>query len=123
MSDPLVPDRSRVVLKAFKRVASRWGLSFDESAILLAMDPQDLAASDDPSHTPHLTEAQMTRASYVLGIFDTLHIVFGNAAFADEWVRRPNTDFGARTPLAQMLSQQLEGLASVRDYVERWKGN
>jgi len=59
--------------------------------------------------------------SYVLGIYGGLHAILGESPFADEWVRRPNGDFGDATLLDRMLAGNVGDLASVRSYVEAWR--
>lgn len=57
----------------------------------------------------------------MLGIFAGLRMVLGETtSLADEWIMRPNLDFGDRSPLARMLAGNVGDLAFVRSYVDRW---
>ncbi len=51
-----------------------------------------------------LTRDQMERISYILGVYGRLHAILANSALADDWIRRPNTDFGGAPPLGRMLT-------------------
>lgn len=56
-----------------------------------------------------------------LGIYGDLHAILGDSALADDWVRRPNADFGERSPLLRMLAGNVGDLVDVRRYVEAWR--
>jgi hypothetical protein len=62
----------------------------------------------------------MERISYVLGIFTGLRTVLGEVSLADDWVRRPNSDFAGSRPLDRMLAGNVGDLAYVRGYVDQW---
>ena len=115
------PTRSTVTaLKAFFRIADAWLVNREQKAVLLGSSTRSIdrwgttPAAADPSRD------QLERISYILGIYGGLHSVFGEVALADEWVRRPNADFGDRTPLDRMLAGNVGDLATVRMYVDQW---
>lgn len=62
-----------------------------------------------------LTEEQLTRISYLIGIYKALHILLPKD-IADTWMSRPNDNhvFGGIAPLAFCLREGLPGLAKVR---------
>jgi uncharacterized protein (DUF2384 family) len=92
------PGTARIALKAFQRVADHWGLDRNERATLLAASTRSIARWERASSSARLHRDQLERISYILGIFAGLHAIFGDTPFANEWVRRPNLDFGGRSP-------------------------
>lgn len=115
------PPHSRIVaLKAFFRIADRWKLGRDERATLLATSPRSISRWQGDARSADLNRDQMERISYLLGIFAGLHSVLGASKLADEWIRRPNRDFGDGLPLGRMLAGNVGDLAFVRSYVDRW---
>ena len=115
----LPPDPRPVALEAFQRIADRWKLTREDRATLLASSPRSVSRWARRGK-PDLNRDQLERISYVLGIFSGLHTLLGDAPLADEWVRRPNADFGDSTPLSRMLAGNVADLAFVRDYIDRW---
>jgi hypothetical protein len=113
-------DSNTVTLNAFWRIADRWGLGREERARLLATSPRSISRWQGERGIPDLSRDQLERLSYLLGIFSGLHTILGDTPLADAWVRRPNADFGERTPLDRMLAGNVGDLAHVRAYVDRW---
>jgi uncharacterized protein (DUF2384 family) len=113
--------RSSVALKAFFRLSTRWNLGEKDRASLLAANVSDMERWKQEPTKVDLTDEQLLRLSYVFGIFHGLHAVFGDAHAADEWLRRPNSDFENRAPLEQLLAGGLNELAAMCDYVDAWR--
>jgi uncharacterized protein (DUF2384 family) len=117
------PRDARVVaLSAFFKIVGEehWNLGREDRATLLAASPRSVSRWQSEGVAADLTRDQLERISYVLGIYAGLRAVLGDVEFADEWVRRPNADFGDRTPLDRMLAGNVGDLAEVRSYVDRW---
>jgi uncharacterized protein (DUF2384 family) len=109
-------------LKFFDRAMDIWHVAGEESRQLLALAPGTNLEDLDPAR---LSEEQILRISYLVGIFKALHILFSDA-LADQWVRRPNTNamFGGRAPLAYMIGGGIEALRNVRQLLDaRCAGN
>ena len=68
-----------------------------------------------------LTRDQMERLSYVIGIYGGLHAILGKSPLAQDWLHRPNEDFGGAPPLARMLAGNVGDLVDVRRYVDAWR--
>jgi hypothetical protein len=66
---------------------------------------------------------RITRISYLLGIYKSLHILYGDK-LADEWVHLANTNpvFQGRTPLAYMLAGGLLAMQTVRRLLDARRG-
>lgn len=107
-------------LKAFAEIAEAWSLTTHEQLCLLGLpaegghDSLDAVIAGGPS--PQLLE----RISYVIGIYRALRTIFPNPLQATAWVRRANaaTLFKGDTALVLMCSAGIDGLSSVRQYLE-----
>lgn len=66
---------------------------------------------------------RITRISYLLGIYKSLHILYGDK-LADEWIHLPNTNpvFQGRAPLAVMLAGGLLAMQTVRRLLDARRG-
>lgn len=117
------PVRSRTAgaIRGFFQIADRWGLGRTERATLLAASPRSIDRWRSDADSAQLTRDQVERISYILGIYSGLHSILGESALADDWVRRPNTDFGGTRPLDRMLAGNVGDLAEVRRYVDAWR--
>jgi hypothetical protein len=64
----------------------------------------------------------LERISYVLGIYEGLHILLPKTA--DQWVRKSNTAgiFGGRSALDRMTSGNVADLYVVHQYVDAQRG-
>lgn len=118
---PPVSQVSRAVaLKALARIAERWGLERTDLPRLLGMLPartvRDWYVRERSQPLPHDV---LERISHVIGIYDGLHRLFGDDAYADRWISVENAAFGDRAPRELLLSGSFTALVEVRRYVER----
>lgn len=110
-------------LKGFFKLATAWSVRDEDARELLG----GLASSSfyDWKKNPHrvLEVDRITRISYLLGIYKSLHILYGDK-LANEWVQLPNTNpvFAGRTPLAFMLGGGLLAMQSVRKLLDARRG-
>ncbi len=67
-----------------------------------------------------LTRDLLERASYLLGIYRALQILFPDVAQSDQWLHTPNDNprFGGAAPIEKMLDGFVVDLAVVRDYLD-----
>jgi hypothetical protein len=102
--------------KAFRRIIRIWQVPEETWRMLLGIAREMDLDSIDPEH---LTEEQMLRLSYLIGIYKGLHILL-NDPLSDEWVRRPNDDamFGGQAPLTYMASGGIGALRNVRRMID-----
>jgi hypothetical protein len=63
-----------------------------------------------------LTRDFLERASYVLGIYRALQILFPDEEYSDQWLKTPNDNpmFGGSAPMEKMLGGFVVDLATVR---------
>ncbi len=116
-----VRSKTAGAVRGFFRIADLWGLGRAERAILLATSQRSIDRWKNDADSAELTRDQVERISYVLGIYSVLHSILGESALANDWVRRPNADFGEAPPLKRMLAGNVGDLAEVRRYVDAWR--
>ena len=70
-----------------------------------------------------LSQDQLTRISYIVGIYKALHILLPDE-LADQWVTKPNDNvlFGGKTPLEYMVRAGIPGLQQVRTLLDAARG-
>jgi hypothetical protein len=112
-------------LRAFMRMAERWGLSVDEQLKLLGGPARStfFAWRKQPGKAG-LSRDTLERLSNLLGIYKSLQILLPDEAAADAWVRQPNQAplFGGRSALARMLAGNVSDLNAVRRYLDAVRG-
>jgi len=114
---------SQSALKGFFRLAAAWKLRDDDARELLG-GLSSSAFYDWKKNPDRVLEVdRISRISYLLGIYKSLHILYGDK-LADEWVQLPNTNpvFGGRTPLAFMLGGGLLAMQTVRRLLDARRG-
>ncbi len=114
---------TRAAVPALARLAEGWRLSTDQMCGLLGgIAPSTWYAWKNASPR-ELSIDQLTRASYLLGIYTALHALFRDP-LADQWVGRANTNplFGGATPIDVMTSGGIVALAQVRALLDGARG-
>ena len=123
--DPAVRRRlSGPALRAFFNIARAWQLSTTEERGLLGWPPSSTFHKYKSGHGGVLSFDTLTRISLVLGIYKALHILYAEPAFADHWLRMPNSHllFGGRPPLALIVDSGIDGLFQVRRLLDSRRG-
>ena len=108
-------------LRTFFRIADAWGLSLNEQRAALGnVAKQTLYNWRDHPASARLSDDQLDRLSYILGIYKALHIIFTRPEQADSWIRRPNDapPFGGKPAAATLFSGKMEDLMRVRRYLD-----
>jgi len=108
-------------LRTFFRIADAWRMSLAEQRAALGnVAKQTLYNWREHPDASRLSDDQLDRLSYVLGIYKALHIIFTRPEQADSWIRRPNEapPFGGKPAAATMFSGKMEDLMRVRRYVD-----
>ena len=107
----------RAVLKLFRL----WGLSDEQSAVLLDLPPRTYARwkADAPGR---LGRDGKARLSNLMGIHKALRIIFIEPQRGYDWIKAPNTAFAGRSALAVMLGGQFTDLMRVRNYLDAERG-
>jgi Protein of unknown function (DUF2384) len=123
--DPEVRRRlSGPALRAFFDIARAWSLSGTEQRAMLGWPPSSTFHKYKSGDPGPLSFDTLTRISLVLGIYKSLQILYPEAAFADRWMRMPNTNelFGGRTPAAFITDAGLDGLFQLRRLLDGRRG-
>jgi uncharacterized protein (DUF2384 family) len=108
-------------VRAFFRIAAAWHLSIGEQRAALGnVAKQTLYNWRDNSAAVRLSDDQLDRISYLLGIYKALHIIFTRPEQADTWIRRPNEapPFGGKPAAAILFSGKMEDMMRVRRYLD-----
>ena len=84
---------------------------------------QKIPSKTGPRAVRTLSQDELTRISFMVGIFKALHILLPDA-LADAWMTRPNDNplFCGQTPLAFMLQQGIPGFREVRNLLDAARG-
>jgi hypothetical protein len=119
------PVSRRVGIRAFVNLADRWKIEKGAwPALLGRSSPNTIrhwiksAETGEDRDAPLEADVQ-ERLSHLLSIYDGLHRLFGDDAYADAWIRTENRAFGGQTPLSRLLTGRFSDLYEVRLYIER----
>jgi hypothetical protein len=111
-------------LRAFFRMAEQWKLRIAEQRKLLGDPPESTFYKWKRQQDGTLGRDTLERISYLLGIWQSLQILFPDAAQADAWLHKPNQTplFGGHSALERMLSGNVADLYVVRQYLDTQRG-
>ncbi|NYT69923.1 MbcA/ParS/Xre antitoxin family protein [Pusillimonas noertemannii] len=120
------PVRERLsasALKGFFKLAQAWKLRDEDACVLLGGVSSSSYYEWKKKPQRVLEVDRLTRISYLLGIYKSLHILYGDE-LADQWVHLPNRNalFGGRTPLAYMMEGGLIAMQAVRQLLDARRG-
>jgi hypothetical protein len=123
--DPAVRRRlSAPALHGFFNIAKAWELGVLEERALLGWPPSSTFHKYKSGDAGVLSFDTLTRISLVLGIYKALHILYPEPAFADAWMRMPNSNalFAGRSPIAFVADAGLDGLFQLRRLLDGRRG-
>jgi hypothetical protein len=111
-------------LRAFFNIAASWGLSVAEQRALLGWPAPSTYHKYKSGDHGTLAFDTLTRLSLILGIYKSLQVLYPEPAFADAWVRMPNSNpiFGGRRALDLMIDAGMDGLYRVRRLLDARRG-
>lgn len=111
-------------LRAFFRMAEQWKLRIAEQRKLLGDPPESTFYKWKRQRDAVLGRDTLERISYLLGIWQSLQILFPDPAQADAWLRKRNQTslFGGHSALERMLSGNVADLYVVRQYLDAQRG-
>lgn len=61
----------------------------------------------------------LERIGHIVAIYDALHTIFGDSAYADRWIHEPNQAFGSKKPAELILTGSFTALVDVHRYLQR----
>tara|TARA_X000000368_G_scaffold270299_1_gene214193 strand:+ start:10962 stop:11471 length:510 start_codon:yes stop_codon:yes gene_type:complete len=115
-------------LRSFLAIAERYGIATQDRIELLGEPAPSTyhqwvkkAREEEPLSLPLDT---LTRISGVLGIHKALGILFPIEAEAMTWLKGPHRGevFGGQAPIEVMIGGGLDGILTVRRYLDAWRG-
>lgn len=111
-------------LRAFFRMAEQWKLRIADQRKLLGDPPESTFYKWKRQRDAALGRDTLERISYLLGIWQSLQILFPDPAQADDWLHKPNQSplFGGHSALERMLSGNVADLYVVRQYLDAQRG-
>jgi uncharacterized protein (DUF2384 family) len=113
---------SQSAMDGFFAIADKWRISVDQQGGLLGGMPRSTLYKLRPSAGTR-TQDELTRISYVVGIYKALHILLPDA-LADAWMTRPNDNilFRGQSPLDYVTRTGIPGLQQVRSMLDGARG-
>jgi hypothetical protein len=125
LSNPKVRERlSGSGIKAFVKIAGKWGLTESQARGLLGgIASSTFHSWKSEPQKQKLTQDTLVRISLVIGIYKALHIYFGQE-LADRWVTLGNRGslFAGTAPIEYMIRQGQPGMFQVRRMLDGWRG-
>jgi uncharacterized protein (DUF2384 family) len=127
----IMPDLSRLetrerlsqsAVDGFFAIVDKWQLSMGRAGELLGGMPKSTVYKLKTA-AGTLSQDELTRISYVVGIYKALHILLPDGP-ADQWMTRPNDNFlfGGQTPLDFVVRAGIPGLQQVRSLLDAARG-
>lgn len=116
----------RVAAKLFFGITEEWNLNEAERMTLAGVASRttlnNWRVKVQAGEYIKLGPDTLERLSYIAGIYKALQLIFQDQGQCTEWMTSPNRDFGGQTALQRMLAGQVMDLASVRKYLDAWRG-
>ena len=123
--DPEVRRRlSGPAMRSFFRLAAKWELSVGQQRGLLGWPAASTYHKYKSGQVGILSFDTLTRISLLLGICKALHILYPQAELADRWIKLGNLNpmFGGKSPLDLMIDGGIDGLYTVRRFLDGRRG-
>jgi hypothetical protein len=125
LSDASTRDRlSPAGIKAFLRIAQRWGIKDQDARSLLGgISSGSFYALKKLQARRALDQDTLTRISLLIGIFKALNILYSQR-LADAWMTLPNSNpiFRGSSPMEYILRQGQPGMIEVRQMLDARRG-
>ena len=125
LSDSSTRERlSPTAIKAFLRIAEKWGVKDQEARELLGgVSSGTFYGLKKSPGARTLDQDTLTRISLLLGIFKALNILYSRR-LADAWMTLPNSNpmFRGSAPLAYILRLGQPGMMQVRQLLDARRG-
>ncbi|MBB4051095.1 hypothetical protein GGR20_000713 [Devosia subaequoris] len=113
---------SAAMARAVMRLFERWGVNDAEARDILGGLAARTHARWKAGEPGRIDRDLATRLSLLMGIHKGLRYLFTDPERGYAWVRKPNRDFGGRTPVEVMAEGSLFALARVRSYLDSERG-
>jgi uncharacterized protein (DUF2384 family) len=124
LHDPAARKRlSPAAIEAFLRIMEVWEIKNEEAMALLGGMSNGKYHDIKKNRRGNLTQDELTRVSYLIGIFKALNILFSKK-LANQWIRRPNTNpmFKGASPLDIILRTGMPAMMEIRRLLDSRRG-
>jgi len=124
LTDPVLRSQfSQAAVPALLRLAQAWGLTDAQLADLLGGISVSTVRRWKRTPPDDLGFDGLTRASYLLGIYQALHVILDEVN-ADAWVRMPNDAplFSGQSPVDVMTQGGILAMDRVRLHLDAVRG-
>jgi len=113
---------SRSAIDGFFAIMDKWQIPIERAGELLGGMPRSTVYKLK-SAAGTLRQDELTRISYLVGIYKVLHILLPDE-LADRWVTQPNDNllFRGQTPIDFMVRAGIPGLQQVRSLIDAERG-
>lgn len=118
----LTEAEASAMARAVVRLFEHWQLSDAEGREILGGLAARTFARWKTGETGRIDRDLATRLSLLMGIHKGLRYLFSDAERGYAWVKKPNADFGGRTPAQVMSEGSIFALARIRHYVDAERG-
>jgi len=111
-------------VKGFLNIMAKWDVrDVDAKGLLGGVSNGRFYAMKKTPGNAVLTQDELQRVSFLVGIFKALNILFGEE-LADAWMQLPNQNriFTGSTPLAYMVRGGLPAFQTVRQLLDARRG-
>lgn len=114
---------SPAATKGLLRIATHWKLRDEDTRVLLGGISNGSFYELKTRVTKTLDEDQLTRISFLIGIYNALNILYSKN-LADAWMTLPNTNpmFGGDLPLNYAKKGGIPALMRVRQLLDARRG-
>ena len=119
LSRPETRERlSQSAIDGFFAIMDKWQIPIERAGELLGGMPRSTVYKLK-SAAGTLRQDELTRISYLVGIYKVLHILLPDE-LADRWVTQPNDNllFRGQTPIDYMVRAGIPGLQQVRSLID-----
>ena len=115
---------ARVAVKLFFGITEKWDLTDEQCCVLAGLSSRATLTrwrDNLDAHKPiRLGKDTLERLSYIAGIYSALQTLFSMQPHSQEWIHKPNEDFGGQSALQRMLRGNVVDLADIRRYLDSW---
>jgi hypothetical protein len=114
---------SHPAIEAFFRIVETWDINNDDAMSLLGGVSHGRYYGLKRTRKGILTQDELTRVSFLIGIFKALNILFARK-LADQWISRANTNpmFNGASPLAVLIEGGMPAMLQLRRLLDNRRG-
>ena len=113
---------SQSAIDGFFAIIDKWQLPIERAGELLGGMPRSTVYKLK-SAAGTLRQDELTRISYIVGIYKALHILLPDE-LADRWMQQPNDNllFRGQSPIEYVIRAGIPGLQQVRSLLDAERG-